>query len=61
MTNALPVRDSGRDAVRTTLGHELLGTIAGALHEAITLPVCRLMQKLILNRMQRIAARMHHA
>ena len=61
MTNDLPGRDTAHDTDRAASGHGPLRTIAGALHEAITLPVYRLMQKLILNRMQRIAARMHHA
>ena len=61
MTSAVPTNDSGSDAPRTTLSHGALRAVGGALHEAITLPIYRLMQRLILNRMQRIAARMHHA
>ena len=61
MTNALPSSDAVHDSGRAAPGHGLLGAIASALHEAITQPIYRLLQKLILNRMQRIAARMHHA
>ena len=38
-----------------------LRQVAGAVHEAVTLPIYRFLQTLILDRVQRIAARMHHA